>query len=46
LDMAADPQGAALLAHVPIGRAVAASANDYQQLARWGLEDFYVKDAQ
>ena len=46
LDMAADPQGAALLANVPIGRAVAASANDYQQLARWGLEDFYVKDAQ
>jgi phosphonate transport system substrate-binding protein len=46
LAMAANPEGAALLAQVPIGRPVAATVDEYLQLGKWGLENFYMKDAQ
>lgn len=45
LDMGATPEGAALLAKVPIKQAIVAKADEYRQLASWGLEDYYVKGA-
>lgn len=45
LDLGATPEGAALLAKVPIEKVVAANADDYRSLATWGLEDYYVKGA-
>lgn len=45
LDLGATPEGAALLAKVPIEKVVAANADDYRPLATWGLEDYYVKGA-
>lgn len=42
LEMGAEAKGAALLAKVPIKRAVAASVEDYQPLRAWGLEHYYV----
>lgn len=45
LDMGATPEGAALLAKIPIKQVIAAKSDDYRQLATWGLEDFYVKGA-
>lgn len=45
LDMGATPEGAALLAQVPISRIAPASAEDYAELAGWGLEKYYEKGA-
>lgn len=45
LDMSATPEGAALLAKIPINQLVSASADDYRPLATWGLENYYVKGA-
>lgn len=43
LDLGADPAGAALLAKVPINQVVPATLEDYREIARWGLEHYYVK---
>lgn len=45
LDLGTTPQGAALLAKIPFKQVAAANAADYRALATWGLEDYYVKDA-
>jgi len=45
LDMSATPEGAALLARIPMRQAVPASADEFRQLATWGLEDYYVRGA-
>lgn len=42
LAMGAEPTARALLAAVPMEKVIAASAEDYRQLMRWGLQDFYV----
>lgn len=41
LAMAADPQGRALLAKVPMTRPVATSIDDYRPMAAWGLERYW-----
>lgn len=46
LDMAATPEGAALLAKIPMKQAAPAQADEYRQLATWGLEDYYVAGAE
>lgn len=43
LDMAETPEGAALLAKVPMKKAVRANAAEYLELASWKLEKYYVK---
>ena len=43
LDMAATPEGAALLAQVPMRQAVSASFDDYTAIRQMGLEKYYVK---
>ncbi len=43
LDMAATPEGAALLAQVPMRQAVSASFDDYKAIRQMGLEKYYVK---
>ena len=42
LEMAATEEGAAMLAKVPIKKAVAATLEDYKILNDWGLEDYYI----
>ena len=42
LDMAATPEGAAMLAQVPMRKAVAASFDDYKAIRHMGLEKYYV----
>ena len=43
LEMAATPEGQALLAQIPMKNPVAASVDDYQELATMGLEKYYLK---
>jgi phosphonate transport system substrate-binding protein len=43
LELAGTPDGAAMLAKVPILQAVPASKKEYAQLAKWNLEKYYVK---
>jgi phosphonate transport system substrate-binding protein len=42
LEMAKTEKGAALLAKIPMRRAVIASLEDYTPMYSWGLEEFYV----
>ncbi|MEK7705483.1 MAG: phosphate/phosphite/phosphonate ABC transporter substrate-binding protein [Myxococcota bacterium] len=42
LGMASQPSTQALLAAVPFKKIVPASVDDYRQLMRWGLQDFYI----
>ena len=42
LAMAQTERGAALLAKIPMGRAVTASLEDYTPMSSWGLEEFYI----
>jgi phosphonate transport system substrate-binding protein len=44
LAMAQTEKGAALLAKIPIRKAVSASLRDYTPMSEWGLEAFYVSD--
>ncbi len=44
LSMAATPEGAALLAEVPITRMIATSPADYEPLRELGLRDFFVAE--
>jgi phosphonate transport system substrate-binding protein len=44
LEMAQTEKGAALLAKIPMRKAVAASLEDYTPMSAWGLEAFYVSD--
>ena len=46
LDMAATPQGRALLARVPMTQPVAASIDDYQVMRPWGLDKYWVEGAE
>lgn len=43
LELAGSPEGAALLAKVPMLQVVPASKQEYAQLATWKLEKYYVK---
>lgn len=43
LDLGKTTEGRELLAKVPIGQVVSAHAKDYQEIASWGLELYYVK---
>jgi phosphonate transport system substrate-binding protein len=43
LDMAASPEGAALLAKVPMSKATTATAAEYAAIKKWKLEKYYVK---
>ncbi|MDX1780046.1 MAG: phosphate/phosphite/phosphonate ABC transporter substrate-binding protein [Thalassovita sp.] len=43
LDMAATPDGQALLARVPIGRAVKAEISDYQELRELKLDEYHIE---
>ena len=43
LDLGATSEGQALLAKVPFKRIGAAKPEDYRDLAKWGLEDYYVQ---
>lgn len=43
IDMAATPEGAAMLAQVPMRQVVAASFDDYKVIRQMGLEKYYVK---
>ena len=42
LEMAKTEKGAALLAKIPMRKAVAASLADYIPMSSWGLEEFYI----
>ncbi len=44
LEMAAAPEGRALLSKVPINQPVSASLSDYTPMRDWGLEDFWVEE--
>jgi phosphonate transport system substrate-binding protein len=46
LEMAQTPEGAALLAKIPIRKAVAASLEEYTPMYSWGLDEFYVSSKQ
>lgn len=46
LDLGSTPEGAALLAKVPIKKIIAAKADDYALIADWGLENYYVKETE
>ncbi len=46
LEMAKTETGAALLAKIPISRAMTASLEDYTPMYSWGLEEFYVTGKQ
>ncbi|AGX88530.1 phosphate/phosphite/phosphonate ABC transporter substrate-binding protein [Candidatus Symbiobacter mobilis] len=43
LDLGTTPEGRALLSPVPISQIVAASAEDYEEITGWGLEQYYVQ---
>lgn len=43
LDLAATPAGQALLAEVPMKRAVAADIGDYAPMRQWGLDAYWVE---
>jgi ABC-type phosphate/phosphonate transport system substrate-binding protein len=45
LDMAATPEGQALLAKVPMTQPVAASINDYLEMQAWGLDKYWREGA-
>ncbi len=45
IELGATPEGAELLAKIPIKQAIAATESEYRELAGWGLEDYYVKGA-
>jgi len=42
LDIAASPEGAKLMAKIPMRKAVTTSIDDYKELGTWGLDAFYV----
>jgi phosphonate transport system substrate-binding protein len=44
LALAAEPEGAALLARIPMKRPFAAAMDDYEVMRGWGLDDFWVED--
>jgi phosphonate transport system substrate-binding protein len=44
LEMTQTEKGAALLAKIPMRKAVAASLKDYTPMSEWGLEAFYISD--
>ncbi len=44
LDMAATPEGGALLGEVPISRPVATSMADYRVMLDWGLDAYWVEE--
>ena len=44
LDMAKTNEGAALLAKIPMKKAMPSSINDYIELSDWGLDEFYKSD--
>jgi phosphonate transport system substrate-binding protein len=46
LDMAATPQGRALLVKVPMTQPVAASIDDYLVMSTWGLEKYWVEESE
>jgi phosphonate transport system substrate-binding protein len=46
LEMAQTEKGAALLAKIPMHKAVAANLEDYTVMSSWGLEAFYVTENQ
>jgi len=41
LEMAATPEGSALLAEIPMTQPVATSIEDYLKMRNWGLEKFW-----
>jgi phosphonate transport system substrate-binding protein len=43
IDLGNTPEGAAMLAQVPMRKVVTAAPADYREIANWGLEDYYVK---
>ena len=43
LEMGDTPEGAALLSAIPIRQVTSAEADEYRQLATWGLEEYFVK---
>ncbi len=43
LNMAATEEGAALLAKIPMKKAISASLDEYQILGEWGLENYFVQ---
>jgi phosphonate transport system substrate-binding protein len=43
LDIGMTPEGQALLAKIPFKRVGIAKPEDYRELAKWGLEDYYVQ---
>lgn len=42
LDLGSTPDGAALLAGIPVGRIVSASMEEYRPMLEWGLDEFWV----
>jgi phosphonate transport system substrate-binding protein len=46
LEMAATPEGRALLVDIPMTRPVAASIEDYLTMKNWGLEKYWVEQAE
>jgi phosphonate transport system substrate-binding protein len=46
LELGTTPEGAALLAKVPMSRVKETSIQDYQPIATWGLEAFWVEGVQ
>lgn len=46
LEMAQTEKGAALLAKIPMRKAVAAGMEDYMPMSAWGLDEFFVSDNQ
>ena len=46
IELGNTPTGAALLAKVPMSRVTSTSMQDYQPMASWGLESFWVEEQQ
>jgi len=44
LEMAADKEGQALLARIPMKKPVATSLDDYLHMKKWGLDAFWVEE--
>lgn len=46
LEMAQTEKGAALLAEIPMSKAVVASLEDYTPMSSWGLDEYYIPRSQ
>ncbi len=46
LEMAATPEGAEMLAGIPIREAIVTELTDYQDLGEWGLENYFVQSGE